>query len=180
MGIESTPCDDDAQQGNYVVRHIMALKRQHAFRKSKFKVIVEINYGGPIWATNIAASVRLNRLAGVEMARRNKRGEADTRPGVYTLEHTKIDMMERLRKLIQFRGLRFHKSIVSVCVPTMSAQSMIEESLFQLLGYRDSYEKDPVNPLKPVKRVLSGKIGPAGKDDIVDCIAMILYWYKYV
>jgi hypothetical protein len=150
----------------------MALKRQHAFRKSKFKVIVEINYG--------AAAVRLNRLVGVEMARKNKRGEPDTRPGVWTLGDTKVDMMERLRKLIQFRGLRFHKSIVSVCVPTMGAQAMIDEALFQLLGYRDSYEKDPINPLKPVKRVLSGKIGPAGKDDVVDCIAMVLYWYKLV
>lgn len=180
VGIESTPCDEDAQQGNYVVRHISALRQQPAFRKSRFKIIVEINYGGPIWATNIGAAISLSRLPNVELARRDRRGERATRPGVFTLENTKIDMMERLRKLIQFKNLRFHRSVVSVCVPKTNAQEMIEEALHQLMGYRDSYDKDPVNPLRPVRRVLSGKIGPAGKDDVVDCIAMILYWYRQV
>jgi hypothetical protein len=180
VGAESTPCDDDAQQGNYVARHILALKRQTAFRRSRFKVIVEINYGGPIWATNIAAAIATHNLVGVDIVRRNKRGIPDVRPGVYTTKENKFDMMERLKRALEYRAVYFSDKFVSICVPTKSAQETVEEILFQLLGYRDSYKKDPSNPLKPIERKLDGKEGPAGADDMVDVLGMNLYWNKLV
>lgn len=180
VGAETTPCTEDAQQGNYVVRHIAALKRQTAFRSSTFKVIVEINYGGPIWATNIAAAIRTNRLTGVQIIRRNKRGDPDVRPGVFTLPQNKIDMMERLKRALEYRAVYFSSTFVSVAVPTKDAQTIVDEIIDQLFGYRDTYQNDSLDPMKPVKRILSGKNGPAGQDDLVDVLAMNLYWNKLV
>lgn len=143
-------------------------------------MIVEINYGGPIWATNIAAAIETHRLVGVEIVRRNKRGLPDVRPGVFTTKENKFDMMERLKRAIEYRAVYFSDKFVSVCVPTKGAQEIVEDILFQLLGYRDKYKKDPNKPLKPVERELTGKDGPAGADDLVDVLGMNLYWNKLV
>jgi hypothetical protein len=158
----------------------MALKRQPAFRRSRFKVIVEINYGGPIWATNIAAAIKLNNLVGVEIARRNKRGLPDPKPGVYTLPQNKPDMMERLKRALEYRAVHFSDKFVSVCVSTKDAQTIVNEILCQLLGYRIIYRKDETGAMRPTKVTLSGKEGPEGKDDLVDVLAMNLFWNKMV
>lgn len=180
VGAESTPCDEAAVKGEYVVQHIMSLKRQQSFRRSKIIIIVEINYGGHIWATNIAAAINTSKLAGVSIARRDKRGMHNLTPGVFTLPQNKAEMMERLRTLIEYRALYFSDKFVSVCVPSKSAQDIVNEILCQLLGFREIYQNSSNDPLKPKTRILSGKKGPAGKDDLVDVLAMNLYWNKKV
>jgi hypothetical protein len=180
VGAESTPCDEDAQQGGYVVQHIMALKRQPAFHRSRFVIIVEVNYGGPIWATTIAAAISTHNLTNVEVARRDKRGLPAITPGVFTNPQNKPDMMERLKRAFEYRAIYFADKFVSVCVPSKDAQTIVNEILCQCLGFRIIYKKDETGANRPTKVILSGKEGPEGKDDLVDVLAMNLYWNKLV
>jgi hypothetical protein len=182
--LETTPSDVHAENGDYLVRHIMALKRQSSFRNSIFVVIIEANYGGHVWATSHAARVKDERLSNVKFARRNERGIPAPRPGVFTLKQNKGEMMAKLRKLIEFKGIRFNNYIVSVCIPGKtseeSSQYVVNELLYQILGYRQRFKAVSDDPTKPLSWELSGKFGPAGKDDLVDVVALILFWFKLI
>ncbi len=176
-GIESTKCTQEAQHGRYLVRHIRALRRMRGFSDSQIVVIVEKNYGGPIWPTMHAAEVAREGMSNIVFARRHQNNsDPHHQAGVQTTSVNKPAMMEKLKRLLEIRGLRFSKNIVSVCDPARNATQMVHELIAQLDGYRERITKDIHDPTKPAKRELSGKIGPAGRDDLVDCLAMDIYW----
>ena len=161
------------------MRHIRSLRRLRGFTTSRIVVIIEKNYGGPIWGQNHAAAVAQAGLTNVLFARRHEsRSEPGHRAGVTTTPANKPEMMEMLYRLIEMRGLRFSKNIVSVCDAERNATEMVQELIAQLQGFQVRITKDPNDPMKPAKRELSGKIGPAGQDDLVDCLAMCIYWPK--
>lgn len=168
-------------RGDVLVRHIRSLRRMRGFSSSQIVVIVEKNYGGPIWGQMHAAQVARAGLMNVVFARRQQnRSEPGRQPGVVTLPSNKPEMMESLYRLLEMRGLRFSKTMVSVCDPERSATDMVNELIEQIQGFRVRISKDPNDPTKPAKRELSGKIGPAGRDDLVDCLAMCIYWPKFL
>lgn len=165
-------------RGDCLVRHIISLQSQHGFKDSKIIVIIENNYGGPIWGETHAAQVKRANLVNVTFARREKSNNIGRKPGVYTSSENKLEMFEMLRRLIEMKGLRFSKIIVSVGDIEKTADDMVHELIEQLRGFKVKITMDQNDPMKPSKRLLSGKIGPAGKDDLVDCLAMCLYWPK--
>ncbi len=167
-------------KGKYLVRHIRSLRRMRGFASSRIVVIIESNYGGPIWGMTHATEVKDAGLSNVVFARRQNRSEPHHRPGVVTTPGNKPEMMEALSRLLELRGLRFSKHMVSVCDPERNATDMVHELIDQLQGFCVRISKDANDPTKPAKRELSGKIGPAGRDDLVDCLAMCLYWPKFL
>ena len=75
-------------------------------------MIVEKNYGGPIWGQMHAAEVARAGLTNVVFARRQQnRSELGHQPGVVTLATNKPEMMESLYRLLEMRGLRFSKTM---------------------------------------------------------------------
>lgn len=177
VGVESTDCTREAQEGQYLVRHIRALQRLRGFSRSGFEVIVEKNYGGPAWATWHATACRRSGLNEVRFGRRKANsGEVQKQAGVVTTKENKNMMMEQLQSLVHLHQLKFSKRIVSVCTSEKNASDMVRETMFQLEGYRERIQKDLNDPSRPARRELSGKIGPAGRDDLVDCLALLLFW----
>ena len=151
------------------------------FATSQIVVIVEKNYGGPIWGQMHAAEVVRTGLTNVVFARRQQnRSEPVRLPGVVTTPANKPEMMESLFRLLEMRGLRFSKNMVSVGDPERTATDMVNELIEQIQGFRVRIKKDITDPTRPAKRELSGKIGPAGRDDLVDCLAMCIYWPKFL
>jgi hypothetical protein len=151
-----------------------------SFRHAVFVVIVENNYGGSVFANNHAAEVKMENVSNVQFARRNKSGKPDVDPGVYTTSITKPKMLEKLRKFINLRGIRFSEYIISVCDPSRDATAMTHFFVDQLLGFRKKIEEDPNHPENPSKVTLSGKIGPMKRDDLVDVAAMNLFWHNQI
>ncbi|MHA1684505.1 MAG: hypothetical protein ACTSUE_26440 [Promethearchaeota archaeon] len=180
-GIESTGYSEEVGRGQVLVRHIRSLRRLQGFSTSQVVVIVEKNYGGPIWGMNHAAEVSRAGLTNVVFARRHQnRSEPGHQPGVVTTSGNKPEMMESLYRLLEMRGLRFSKNLVSVWDSKRNATEMVQEFIEQIQGFRVRISKDPKDPMKQAKRELSGKIGPAGRDDLVDCAAMCIYWPKFL
>lgn len=164
-----------------LVRHIRSLRRLRGFASSQVIVIVEKNYGGPIWGMNHAAAVTLAGFSNVKFARRHQnRSEPGHQPGVVTTAGNKPEMMESLNRLLEMRGLRFSKNLVSVGDPERNATEMVQELINQIQGFRVRIVKNVNDSTKPSKRELSGKFGPAGRDDLVDCLAMCIYWSKFL
>lgn len=140
---------------------------------------MEKNYGGPAWATWHAEGCRRAGLDNVRFGRRKANsGEIQKQAGVVTTPQNKVMMMEQLASVVRMRQLKFSKHIVSVCDTERNATDMVRETMAQLEGFRVRIVANVNDPSKPSRRDLSGKIGPAGKDDLVDCLALLLYWAR--
>lgn len=170
IGIEAFTAKTALENHNLVIAHVRSIRKKPRFSSTMSVFILESNLG--LESAHIANMLEHNLTHFVIM---NEKDDKTAHVGFRTTNAMKTLAVETLRERILDNALRV-ASEDSFTSETLGFRGAVNTLLDQMSGFCEVLRESDVS--QP-KKFYSGKKGPAGKDDVIMTLMLMVHWSSF-